>query len=99
MTPTIMQHEEIILTITEEYQHMRRKLFLKKRIMKNKERINLQTSKDKLVENQIDVGEDDTLIRSCANTLETIKIVLKSKKKNSKTSSFDIEVLNNDRST
>ena len=51
MTPTIMQHEEIILTITEEYQQMRRKLLLKKRIMKNNERMNLQTSKDKLVEN------------------------------------------------
>ena len=103
MTPTIMQHEEIILTITEEYQQMRRKLLLKKRIMKNKERMNLQTSKDKLVENtktQIDVGEDDTLNGSCPKPLETIKIVLKSKKKrNSKTSAFDADVVNNDRPT
>ena len=44
MTPTIMQHEEIILTITEEYHQMRRKLLLKKRIMNNKERMNLHTS-------------------------------------------------------
>ena len=41
MTPAIMNHQEIILTITEEYQQMKRKLLLKKRMVKNRERMNL----------------------------------------------------------
>jgi len=96
MTPDIMYHQEIILTITEEYQQMKRKLLLRKRMVKNRERMNLTTTAttsataSAIGNNLVQKGKDNLLGCCPAKPLETIKIVLKTRKnKNPKTTSLE----------
>ena len=100
MTPAIMKHQEIILTITEEYQQMKRKLLLKKRVVKNRERMNLTTSatSSTIGNNLVEIGKDNLLGCCPPKPLETIKIVLKTRKnKNPKTTSLEPEDVSNER--
>ena len=104
MTPGIMYHQEIILTITEEYQQMKRKLLLRKRMVKNRERMNLTTTAttsataSAIGNNLVQKGKDNLLGCCPAKPLETIKIVLKTRKnKNPKTTSLEQEDVSNER--
>jgi len=111
MNPAIMKYEEIILTITEEYQQMKRKILLKQRMMKNRERMKLPAIADSQscissssnINRLMDASKtqiakvkvDNLQVESFPKPLETIKIVLKSKKnKNFQTTFLEPEVGN-----